>query len=157
MLKIHMTRQFFEATALRVTFSKKQKKTCYQISSEGVGVPNFRDVPFFVWSIPYRPTHIRNFDIFHLNFLICGKAIEKMCGNPCDGPVHSDQQPSRSLFRRIYVYSQGDMWKFTGCGSFSSASVLKKRFYTLLGNLCTKLQAAIVFCLVSELGTNKLR
>ena len=54
-----------------------------------------------------------DFDIFNLNFLICGKAIEKMCGNPCDGPVHSDQQPSRSLFRRINEYSRGDMWKFT--------------------------------------------
>ena len=49
MRKLHVTWQFFETRALRVTFSRKQQ-TRLQIWSTRVCVPNFRSVLCFVWS-----------------------------------------------------------------------------------------------------------
>ena len=48
MRKIHMTRQFFEASGRHEDFFEKQK-TRFQIRSMGVCVPNFRSASFFVW------------------------------------------------------------------------------------------------------------
>ena len=51
MRKIHITRQFFEATGPQGHFFEKTK-TRFQVWSSGVCVPNFRSVSFFV--VPKR-------------------------------------------------------------------------------------------------------
>ena len=48
MRKIHVTRLILEASSRHGDFFKTQK-TCFQIRSMGVYLPNFRSVSFFVW------------------------------------------------------------------------------------------------------------
>ena len=87
MRKIHMTRQFFEASGRHEDFFEKQK-TRFQIRSMGVCVPNFRSASFLVW--PGDVTQINTYTniqmklgisstgcSLHVDFDICQPGDEK--------------------------------------------------------------------------------